>query len=222
MSDLRLIVFDCDGTLVDSQHIIVAAMNMAFDQHKLPQPNAHEVRRVVGLSLLEAVARLLPGETEAHAPVAEAYKSAFGTLRRAGEIAEPLFPQTRETLLSLSEAGFLLGVATGKSDRGLGATLAHHELGDHFITLQTADRHPGKPHPSMLEQAMREAGTEAANTLMVGDTAFDMEMAVNAGVHALGVGWGYHGPDELTAAGARDVLDSYAEFDRAIRALGWL
>jgi phosphoglycolate phosphatase len=100
----------------------------------------------------------------------------------------------------------MLGVATGKSDRGLFHCLESHGLLDHFVTLQTADRHPSKPHPSMIEHAMAEAGADAAVTVMIGDTSFDMAMGVNAGVRALGVDWGYHTPEELMAAGAEMVV----------------
>src|SRR3546814_16607044 len=104
-----------------------------------------------------------------------------------------------------SYLGWLLGVATGKSDRGLNLCLASHGLSARFVTLQTADRHPSKPHPSMIEQAMAAAGAVAATTAMIGDTSFDMEMAVNAGTRALGVGWGYHYGKELVMDGGRRV-----------------
>ena len=106
---------------------------------------------------------------------------------------------------ALHADGWLLGVATGKSDRGLEHCLASHGLSRHFVTLQTADRHPSKPHPAMLEAALFEAGAMPQHAVMIGDTAYDMVMAVNAGVRALGVDWGYHTPAELVDAGAEIV-----------------
>jgi phosphoglycolate phosphatase len=206
----KLIIFDCDGTLVDSQANIIMAMNDSFTRHNLALPEPHAVRRIVGLSLVEAVQALLPdADYNFQVSVAEDYKTAFHRLRGVGMVEEPLFPGTREILDALAEQGHQLGVATGKSDRGLGIMLQHHGLTGHFITLQTADRHPSKPHPSMIQQAMSDAGAHAADTVMIGDTTFDMAMAVNAGVRAIGVAWGYHEPHELEAAGAATVLSSF-------------
>ncbi|MBI1182572.1 MAG: HAD-IA family hydrolase [Alphaproteobacteria bacterium] len=207
---MRLVVFDCDGTLVDSQHVIFAAMNRAFDGHGIPCPEMRAVRRVVGLGLVEAVAALTPHlEPDAHEALAQAYKDAFGVLRRDPAHVEPLFPGVREALEALAQAGYLLGVATGKSQKGLASTLRLHGLEGAFVTLQTVDDAPSKPHPGMLLNAMDRTGARPEDTVMVGDTVFDMEMARNAGVHALGVAWGYHEREELTHAGALDVLDRY-------------
>jgi phosphoglycolate phosphatase len=205
----RLAVFDCDGTLVDSQATICLAMDRCFEAAGLTPPTHRETRRIVGLSLVEAMEALLP-EAEAtliHALAAD-YKHQFQALRGHGLVDEPLFPQIAETLDALESAGWLLGVATGKSDRGLAMCLAHHGLDRRFVTLQTADRHPSKPHPAMLEAAMAEAGAAPGSTLMIGDTSFDMRMAGAAGARAIGVSWGYHGPEELRAAGAEVVIDA--------------
>jgi phosphoglycolate phosphatase len=213
----KLIIFDCDGTLVDSQANIIMAMNDSFTRHSLALPEPHAVRRIVGLSLVEAVQALLPDAAyDFQVSVAEDYKTAFHRLRDAGMVEEPLFPGTREILDALAGQGHQLGVATGKSDRGLGIVLRHHGLTGHFITLQTADRHPSKPHPGMIRQAMTDAGADAADTVMIGDTSFDMEMAINAGVRAIGVDWGYHEPAELTAAGATLVLSEFQQLAGAL------
>jgi phosphoglycolate phosphatase len=204
----RLAIFDCDGTLVDSQHSIAAALATAFAAHGLPVPPPSESRRVVGLSLVEAMAALLPGHAPAlHAELADSYKSAFQQMRADGAVEEPLFDGIAALLDALEADGWLLGVATGKSDRGLGLCLDCHGLAGRFVTLQTADRHPSKPHPSMIDRAMAEAGAEPAGTMMIGDTSFDMAMARAAGVAAIGVAWGYHPPAELWEAGAHHVVE---------------
>lgn len=209
---VKLAIFDCDGTLVDSQANIIAAMGEAFGANGLTPPAETATRRVVGLSLLEAMRQLLPGvEGKFHAQLAADYRLAFQRLRGSGAMqAEPLYPGIAEGLAALSEGGWLLGVATGKSDRGLAMALEHHGIAGHFVTLQTADRHPSKPDPAMLHAAMAEAGAAAADTVMIGDTHFDIEMAVAAGVLPIGVDWGYHHPDELRAAGAAHVVGSVA------------
>lgn len=208
---VRLAIFDCDGTLVDSQANIIACMAETFARHRLDAPERHAVRRVVGLSLVEAMASLLPdAEADLHDRLAEDYKTAFHGMRASGGLmAEPLYPGVREGLVHLERSGWLLGVATGKSDRGLALTLMHHEIHGRFVTLQTADRHPSKPHPSMLQTAMAETGARPEHTAMIGDTVFDMEMALAARADALGVAWGYHEPDELAAAGARHVAADF-------------
>ena len=208
----HLAIFDCDGTLVDSQANICIAMEDSFARSGLTVPDRHDIRRVVGLSLLEAVHMLAPlVAPTVKAQLAEDYKSAFHRLRGKGLIEEPLFEGIVETLDSLQQAGWLLGVATGKSDRGLAHCLAHHGIAERFVTLQTADRHPSKPHPSMIHQAMADAGAAPETTLMIGDTAFDIGMAIAAGTTAVGVAWGYHEPHELFAEGAHHVAEYPAE-----------
>ena len=214
---LRLVVFDCDGTLTDGQGAVCAAMEAAFAQIALPAPARSDIRRIVGLSLPHAVARLAPAVAPAlQAALVDGYKRAFRAAREAGELDEPLFPGIAALLVRLHASGLLLGVATGKSDRGLAATLAAHGLAPLFGPLHTADRHPGKPDPAMLEAAMADAGTAPGDTLMIGDTVFDIAMAANAGVRAIGVGWGYHEPAELLAAGAAGVASTAAQLEELI------
>jgi phosphoglycolate phosphatase len=206
---IRLALFDCDGTLVDSQANICRAMEACFDTAKLDPPPREAIRRIVGLSLVPAIAQLLPdAEARQHEAMAEEYKRAFFAMRSTGALdPEPLFDGVAEAIATLDANGWLLGVATGKSDRGLKHILEHHGLSRRFVTLQTADRHPSKPHPSMVEAAMAEAGAVPATTAMIGDTSFDMAMARNAGVHAVGVAWGYHTRHELVEAGAGHVAE---------------
>jgi phosphoglycolate phosphatase len=204
----RLAIFDCDGTLVDSQHNILMAMNDAFARARLHPPGRAATLQVVGLSLIEAMQVLLPeAENKVHRAMAEHYKQAFWRLRDNGLVEEPLYEGIAGVIDALEADGWLLGVATGKSDRGLALCLEYHGLTKRFVTLQTADRHPSKPHPSMIETAMADAGASPETTVMIGDTSFDMLMARNAGVRALGVAWGYHAAEDLHAAGAHAVAD---------------
>ncbi len=208
----RLIMFDCDGTLVDSQYVIIDSMEAAFQARGLPPPTPEAVRRIVGLSLPEAIGRLYPaGDTAAIESLVAAYRQCFLDVRAKSNLHEPLFADVVETLTLLEETGYVLGIATGKSRRGLLATLETHGLAKHFATLQTADDGPGKPHPGMLQRAMAETGVEKDETVLIGDTVFDMEMALNAGTGAFGVSWGYHDVAELHAAGAHLVLDHLCE-----------
>jgi phosphoglycolate phosphatase len=208
----RLAVFDCDGTLVDGQAAVCGAMASAFADCGLVAPPSHLVRRIVGLSLPVAMRHLAPdAPAEAHDRLVAAYKQAFSRARAEGRVAEPLYGGIRELLGALQGAGWQLGVATGKSDRGLTGCLTQHAILDLFVTLQTADRHPSKPHPAMLEAAMAEAGARPFQTAMIGDTAYDIEMAKAAGCRALGVAWGYHAPEELLAAGAEAVANTAGE-----------
>ncbi len=204
----RLALFDCDGTLVDSAANICLAVERTFDAHALAPPPRPAIHRIVGLSLVEAMAVLHPqADADFHAVLAQSYKDAFVTMRGTPDFAhEPLYTGIADAIGTLAEDGWMLGVATGKSDRGLALVLAAHGLTDRFVTLQTADRHPSKPHPAMAHAAMAEAGAVPDTTVMIGDTSYDMLMAANAGMHAVGVDWGYHAPDELIAAGAARVV----------------
>ena len=211
-SSQRLVVFDCDGTLVDSQHVIIACMLRAYAAHGLSAPEASAIRRVIGLPLLECMARLSPEHPEdRHALLSEAYKEAFLASRQRPDHHEPLFDGAAAALDRQEVQGYLLGVATGKARRGLNAVLDRHGLAHRFVTLQTADIGPGKPHPAMLERAMAETGIAPQDVFMIGDTSYDMLMARNAGVHAIGVSWGYHPAEELRAAGAHSVIESFDE-----------
>lgn len=211
MTRLKLCIFDCDGTLVDGCHAITAAMATAFASQGLPAPLGTAVKRVVGLALADAIRLLHPGAAAAdYDALADAYVAAFGALRRAGETREWLFPGVIAGLRAIEDAGWLLGMATGKSERGALATLAAHDLHHRFVTLQTADRAPGKPAPDMIFRALADTGVAAGRAVMIGDTTYDMQMAKNAGIVAIGVDWGYHHPAELLAAGAVAVIEDFA------------
>lgn len=216
----KLALFDCDGTLVDSGATIHRALAESFGRQGIAVPAQQQARRVIGLSLTEAMAALLPDHApERHEDLVEDYKQSFSALRAAGQVEEPLFDGIVDLLDGLVADGWLLGVATGKSDRGLKLCLEKHGIADRFVTLQTADRHPSKPHPSMAELAMAEAGAEPATTVVIGDTSFDMMMARAAGARALGVAWGYHEKDELLEVGAEAVAETPADVMTIVK--GW-
>jgi phosphoglycolate phosphatase len=216
----RLAIFDCDGTLVDSQANICLAMEQCFARAGLAVPARERTRRVVGLSLVEAMEAMVPdAEPSLHAALADDYKTVFQGLRARGLVEEPLYEGVPELLDALEAEGWLLGVATGKSDRGLRHCLEGHGLLGRFVTLQTADRHPSKPHPSMIEAALAEAGADAEVSMMIGDTSYDMAMAKAAGVRAVGVAWGYHTGEELAAAGADLVVHDTMEIAALAEAL---
>jgi len=215
---MNLVIFDCDGTIVDSQHMIVAAMDRAFAAHGLAAlPRAHTLA-IVGLSLDRAIGRLLPEGDEALIErVAQAYKAAFFELRQDPAHHEPIYPGAIEAIRELSQRpDTLLGIATGKSRRGVDAIFTRMDLHPHFVTIQTADGHPSKPHPSMIRSAIQETGATAASTVMIGDTTFDIEMAKNAEVAGIGVAWGYHPVDQLKLAGAHAIIATYDELIPAV------
>ncbi|WP_170373366.1 HAD-IA family hydrolase [Ruegeria arenilitoris] len=217
---LRLVLFDVDGTLVDSQASIVSAMTASFQALSLPVPDRAAILSIVGLSLPIAIARLAPDQSQAtQRRLVEGYKEAYHAHRlEMGAASSPLYPGAREVIGSLQAVPeILLGVATGKSQRGLDALLEAHGLDSVFVTRQVADYHPSKPHPSMIETALFETGVSAGDAVMIGDTSFDMEMARAAGVAGIGVGWGYHERSQLGAATA--VIDRFEQLPGVLSAV---
>jgi phosphoglycolate phosphatase len=206
---IKLAIFDCDGTLVDSSATIRSALQQAFEAHGLECPPLEVTKKVIGLSLMEAMTSLMPDAD--HAALTQSYKDAFFAMRGAGQVEEPLFDGIADLLDELETDGWLFGVATGKSDRGLRHCLESHGLLGRFVTLQTADRNPSKPHPAMALAAMAETCADPARTIFVGDTGWDMGCARGAGVGAIGAGWGYHEVEELTDEGAHSVALSPVE-----------
>ena len=217
----RLVLFDCDGTLVDSQAGIVTSMQTAFLSFGLIAPPPEGVKRVVGLSLDVAVRRLAPelGQSDA-LQIAGLYKETFRNLRLSGELQEPLYEGVKAAVLELDRPDTILGVATGKSRRGLFAVLERHGMQVRFQTLQTADDvAAGKPAPDMCLKACAETGIDPAATVVIGDTTFDMQMARSAGATPVGVAWGYHGVDELRDAGAAEIVAHPREIAPAVQRL---
>ena len=192
-TQIRLAVFDCDGTLVDSQHAIITCMQAAFDYERLPRPSDNQIRSI------QIIERIRNG-----------YRAEWEKLKISAELQEPLYPGAVTALEELKVRGWRLGIATGKSYRGLIHTLKMHHILEHFLTLQTADRARGKPDPEMLLNAMVEIKASPTATVMIGDTTFDMEMAQTAGISAIGVNWGYHNCLDLKKSGAYSVIDSFS------------
>ncbi|WP_323767146.1 HAD-IA family hydrolase [Antarctobacter sp.] len=217
---LRLVIFDVDGTLVDSQGDILGAMSAAFASEGLNRPAREEILAIVGLSLPQAFSALAPemGPVQ-RTRLVETYKEAYADLRmKGGPEASPLYPGIPALLDTLSARDdVLLGIATGKSRRGLTALLESHGLTQRFVTRQCADDNPSKPHPAMLFTAIDEAGVEAEHAVMIGDTSYDMEMARAAGIARIGVTWGYHPREAL--ADAQQIVDDAAALGRAIETM---
>lgn len=218
---MTLIMFDLDGTLIDTQALIAEHMSSAFTWAGLPPPTPAEVRKIIGLSLPVAIARLAGTEDAAIVDgLVESYKGHYRASLAHQSNREPLFPGAREALDRLLPAPeTLLGIATGKGLAGVHRILALHGLDRHFRTLQTPDHNPSKPHPGMVLRAMAETGAAPHEVVMVGDTVFDIELAKAAGVMSIGVGWGYHDRRDLRLAGASILIESFDELDAAITAL---
>lgn len=220
---MRLVIFDVDGTLVDSQGDILASMAAAFASVGMAAPARDAVLQIVGLSLDHAMLRLAPDAAQdMRDAMVAAYKTAYQALRiKSGAASSPLYPGIAEMMAGLrAQPETLLAIATGKSRRGLVALLDNHGWTGHFHSLQVADDHPSKPHPSMILTALAETGMTPDRAVMIGDTSYDMDMAAAAGVPFVGVGWGYHPPHALTRATevVAAAQDLGAAIDRAIGA----
>ncbi|KZM48623.1 HAD-IA family hydrolase [Labrenzia sp. OB1] len=215
---MYLIIFDVDGTLVDSQNTILHGLQVGFEAVGLPMPDRKTALSIVGRSLEEAFADLV-GEAHADkAPeMADAYRASKISRRGLGLDIDPLYPGARQAVERLhGQDDILLGIATGKAMRGVRHMQDTHDLHDRFVTIQTADTSPSKPHPDMIFKAMAETGVEPHRTLMIGDTGFDMAMARAAGAHAIGVTWGYHDHTQLTEGGANRIIQGFEDLDSAL------
>lgn len=217
MAEPRLIVFDMDGTLVDSGATIAGHMATTFIEHGLPAPTREQSNSVIGLSLEIALGRLAACDETMSLKLAETYRKHYRAMLDAGGVHEPLYTGAADTIARLSaDEASVLGIATGKALRGARRVLALHGLEDHFMTVQTPDHNPSKPHPGMMLRACAETGIEPSRAVMIGDTTFDMELGVAAGAKTIGVTWGYHSRAMLESAGAHIIIDDYADLDAAI------
>ena len=211
-------MFDMDGTLIDTQALIAEHMATTFAEAELTVPTPAQVRRSIGLSLPKAMLQLLGSQdVELADQLAERYRAHYRASLVTAEGREGLFPGAREALDQLkAQAGTVLGIATGKGLNGVHRLIELHDIAGHFSTLQTPDHNPSKPHPGMMLRAMAEIGAEKNQTVIIGDTTFDMEMGKAAGTKTIGVTWGYHHADELRGAGADILIDDYADLCGAI------
>lgn len=218
MQDPKLIIFDCDGTIVDSEKLIVTAMITAFESQSLSPPASADIRRIIGLSLPLAVEMLSKKSSpELIANISNGYKEAYSDLRDQKGHPEPMFDGALELIRKLNSTDhYILGIATGKSMRGVKKLLERFSLEHIFQTIQTSDNAPSKPDPAMLQQAMSETGIEKHNAVMIGDTTFDMEMAYNAKVPAIGVTWGHHQRHELALHSPGYIIDKFDELEQTI------
>ncbi len=207
-----MVVFDCDGTIVDSQRAIVEIMQATFESYNLRLPKREKILLGVGLELSVGIERLMP---EKHGldirELCTTYRKLANDKRENDKLGDPLYPDAENIIRKLHADDWLLGIATGKSRIGLDYVLNSRNLSQLFITKQTSDSAAGKPNPEMLENAMRDTGVNSSNVFMVGDTTYDICMAVNAKTRAIGVSWGYHKTEELLDSGAEIVLDNYQD-----------
>lgn len=211
---MKLVLFDCDGTLVDSAGLIHAVMSETFADFGKPRPDISETKAIIGLTLDIAIARML---SRAHvddeaAAMALRYKENYHPLRERFENATPLFDGIASLIDMLSKRDdVLIGAVTGKGRRGLTQILETHGFADHFIVSRTADDCPSKPHPAMVTECCHETGMVPADTIVIGDAIYDMQMAKAAGAKAIGVSWGYASVEDLWTAGADSVVNHPSE-----------
>lgn len=214
---LKLAIWDMDGTIVDSREVIQTAMCRAFEACGLALPDYDATRKVVGLGLHEAVSTLAPDYHDA-AGLTEAYRQAFVLRRTEKDFKEPLYDGAVETLERLANEGWLIAMATGKSHRGIRAIFEMHPLEQYFDTIWCADDGPGKPHPFMVEQCMGTLGCEPHQSLIIGDAIHDISMGRNAGIHTMGVSWGFGEASELEAVGAHEVHHDFTSLNSGLDA----
>ena len=218
--DVGFVVFDLDGTLLDSAASIIEGVRACWEACGFPAPEPEAVRRIIGLPWEESVVALLPGAGHGEFARIRAYHEDVRLGRRSRPARrETLFSGARETLRALEEDGCILGIVTSRSGNRVRELLETHRIGGHFRTVKTADMGPGKPAPDLLLQAMADVGAAVSDTVMIGDTTFDVEMAVNAGVRAVGVSWGVHEVVELEAAGAHGIVTSFGDIRPSVVAM---
>ncbi len=209
----KLVLFDCDGTILDSVTIIHDSMVRTFSEAGYPAPAQSATRSIIGLTLDLAIARLLGRSVDSEVETMTArYKQHFNRLYSKPDFEQSLFPGMADLVNELgARDDVVLGIVTGKSRRGMEMFFDKHGLREHFATVRTADDCPSKPHPAMVLECCAEAGFEPGNTVVVGDSVFDMEMAKSAGAGAIGVAWGYNGVAMLRSAGADAIAESAQE-----------
>lgn len=211
---MKLVLFDCDGTLVDSAGLIHETMRRTFAHFSKPEPRVEDTKAIIGLTLDIAIARM-QGKPHADDEAVEMmayYKTLFAVVRQDLGFKEPLFDGIRHVLDTIGpREDLLIGAVTGKSRRGLKLVMETHGFDKYFVVSRTADDCPSKPHPAMVTECCDETGIEPSDTLVIGDAIYDMQMAKAAGATAIGVSWGYASVDELNKAGADAIIHHPSE-----------
>ncbi len=217
----KLAIFDVDGTLVDSRAVLKTASDAAFTAIGVEPPPYEELRKIIGLSLKEGLAQLAPYLSPAQIDaLTDHYKQSFGALHQQPDFIEPLYDGAADLLDRLKAEGWLIAMATGKSRRGVETIMKMHGWVDLFDTTHCADDGPGKPHPAMLHAALEALDCRPEETVMIGDTSFDMLMAKAAGLHAIGVTWGFHTREEIEVGGADLMVETFAELNAELDRFG--
>jgi phosphoglycolate phosphatase len=215
---MKLALFDCDGTLVDSGRLIHEVMARTFEHHGHERPHYDATKSIIGLTLDTAIARIMGVEVDGNIQtMTQHYKDIYGAVRREAGLQEPLYDGIAEMIAYLADRDdVLVGAVTGKSRRGLDLIRNTHSFETTFFVSRTADDCPSKPHPAMVLECCAEAGIDPADTIVIGDSIYDMMMAKSAGAFALGVSWGYGEASALSAAGADVIVDEAAHILRHI------
>jgi phosphoglycolate phosphatase len=215
---LKLVIFDFDGTLVDSRPLILESHRIVFSEFRLPAPLPADSLALVGKSL-DVILAELAGPAAPILEMVKAYDLLLPRLRANPAFAERPFDGMDDLLRELGRANdTVLAIATGHRSDTIAPALQALRWAELFQSIQAADMAPSKPHPAMLLQALAATGVEAEDAIFIGDTSFDMQMAETARLRSIGVGWGHHGPERLLAAGARRVVRNVDELRVAIRA----
>jgi phosphoglycolate phosphatase len=214
---LRLAVFDLDGTLIDSANTIVESVQACWDACGFPEVSPDQIRRIIGLPWEESIKALMPDAGEPEILKVRGYYDEVNRGVRPRPVRqEALFEGIADVLNELEAKGYLLAVVTSRNSRLLGKMLDRLGLDGRFVSLRTPDHGPGKPNPHLLLETMDLAGVRPEETAMIGDTTWDVMMAVNAKTSGIGVTWGVHEADELHEAGAHHVADAVADLPGAV------
>ncbi|MBE1237121.1 HAD-IA family hydrolase [Phaeovibrio sulfidiphilus] len=219
---LELVVWDVDGTLVDSRQFILDTMTESFRRCELEVPSIDRISAIIGLSLTEGIEHLLPEPQKARArEVTDVYRDIYFTTRARPDFQEDLFAGMAKILDDLEKREIPMAIATGKSRRGVEAFLKRFDLEGRFVSVCTPDDGPGKPNPWMIREALDVVGADPARSVMIGDAVYDMQMAVSAGVVGIGVSWGNQPPEALKSAGAYVVAGNAAGLESLLDMCPW-
>lgn len=215
---LQLIIFDWDGTLIDSTTHIVRTINAAFTEHNLPIPSQEATKHIIGLSFYQAMTQLTPTLSDiTRYQLIETYRQLYKN--GLGEVV--LFDQVKTGLSALKNQGILLAIATGKSRKGLDDNLTMTGIQDLFVTTRTVDECPSKPDPTMIHSILNELNITPNHAIMIGDTSYDLMMARHAGINSVGVNYGAHSVDMLRACLPIAIFDEFVSlYEWLIQQLG--